>query len=102
MKYNLKTYSKKLLADTITAVSVNLSKHDNFLNSLLVENSDYHSNHYSFHYICSNPIAYITIEKEISKQKFSDVQLMAIRNRAKIHPITGTYKHIGNDEQDAI
>jgi anthranilate synthase component 1 len=72
MKYNLKTYSKKLLADTLTPVSVYLRLRDKFPNSLLLESSDYHANDNSFSYICFNPIASIKVENEIIFQQFPD------------------------------
>jgi len=69
MRFKLKTYSKKLLADTITPVSVYLRLRDRFPNSLLLESSDYHANDNSFSYICCNPIASIKIQHgEITQQ----------------------------------
>ncbi len=72
MKFNLKTYSKKLLADTLTPVSVYLRLRDKFPNSLLLESSDYHANDSTFSYICCNPIASIRIENEVVTQHFPD------------------------------
>ncbi len=72
LKYNLKTHSKKLLADTLTPVSVYLRLRDKFPNSLLLESSDYHANDNSFSYICFNPIASIKVENETIFQKFPD------------------------------
>ncbi|MEH6406253.1 MAG: anthranilate synthase component I family protein, partial [Leeuwenhoekiella sp.] len=72
MKYQLKTFSKKLLADTLTPVSVYLRLRDKFPNSLLLESSDYHANDNSFSYICCNPIASIKVENEKIKQQFPD------------------------------
>ena len=72
MKYKLKTYSKKLLADTLTPVSVYLRLRDKFPNSLLLESSDYHANDNSFSYICFNPIASIKVENETIFQHFPD------------------------------
>ncbi|MDN3724855.1 anthranilate synthase component I family protein [Aequorivita sp. SDUM287046] len=72
MKYILKTYSKKLLADTLTPVSVYLRLRDKFSNSLLLESSDYHANDNSFSYICFNPIASIKVENEMIFQQFPD------------------------------
>ena len=71
-KYQLKTYSKKLLADTLTPVSVYLRLRDKFPNSLLLESSDYHANDNSFSYICFNPIASIKVENETIFQNFPD------------------------------
>ena len=64
MIFRLKTHYKKILADTITPVSVYLKIRDRFPNSILLESSDYHANDNSFSYICCNPIASIKIENE--------------------------------------
>jgi anthranilate synthase component 1 len=72
MKYNLTTHSKKLLADTLTPVSVYLRLRDKFPNSLLLESSDYRANDNTFSYICCNPIASIRIENEQITQTFPD------------------------------
>ncbi|GER59977.1 anthranilate synthase component I [Patiriisocius marinus] len=72
MKYNLKTYSKNLLADTLTPVSVYLQLRDKFPNSLLLESSDYHANDNSFSYICCNPIASIKVANETISKTFPD------------------------------
>ena len=61
MKYQLKTDYKKILADTITPVSIYLKIRDKYPNSILLESSDYHGNENSFSYICCNPIASITL-----------------------------------------
>ncbi|OEY72684.1 anthranilate synthase component I family protein [Salegentibacter salarius] len=70
--YQLKTTYKKLLADTITPVSVYLKVRDKYPNSLLLESSDYHANDNSFSYICCNPIASIKIENEVITEVFPD------------------------------
>ena len=72
MKYTLKTHSKKILADTITPVSVYLRLRDRFPNSLLLESSDYRANDNTFSYICCKPIASITVKDEIITESFPD------------------------------
>ncbi|MEP3208590.1 MAG: anthranilate synthase component I family protein [Maribacter sp.] len=72
MKYKLTSHHKKILADTITPVSVYLKIRDRFPNSILLESSDYHANDNSFSYICCNPIASISIENEVVSQRFPD------------------------------
>ena len=72
MKYQLITHSKKLLADTLTPVSVYLRLRDRFPNSLLLESSDYHANDNSFSYICCNPIASIKVSNGMITQEFPD------------------------------
>ena len=72
MTFKLNTRSKKLLADTITPVSVYLRLRDKFPNSLLLESSDYRANDNTFSYICCNPIASIKVENEKISQQFPD------------------------------
>lgn len=72
MMYKLKTTYKKLLADTITPVSVYLKIRDKYPNSLLLESSDYHGNENSFSYICCNPIASIQVKNDILTKVFPD------------------------------
>ncbi|PHS02475.1 MAG: anthranilate synthase component I [Leeuwenhoekiella sp.] len=72
MKFTLKTHSKKILADTITPVSVYLRLRDKFPNSLLLESSDYRANDNTFSYICCNPIASISVQNEQIKEVFPD------------------------------
>ena len=64
MKFKLETSYKKILADTITPVSVYLKIRDQFPNSILLESSDYHASDNSFSYICCNPIASIKVQNE--------------------------------------
>lgn len=82
--YQLKTTYKKLLADTITPVSIYLKIRDIFPNSLLLESSDYHGNENSFSYICCNPIASIRIQNNMITQTFPDGN----RTRISITPET--------------
>jgi len=70
--YKLETTFKKLLADTITPVSVYLKIRDKYPNSLLLESSDYHANDNSFSYICCNPIASIKIKNGQIQELYPD------------------------------
>lgn len=70
--FSLYTHYKKILADTITPVSVYLKIRDKFPNSILLESSDYHANDNTFSYICCNPIASISVKNEKINQTFPD------------------------------
>jgi anthranilate synthase component 1 len=72
MKYPLQTFYKKILADTITPVSVYLKIRDQFPGSILLESSDYHANDNSFSYICCNPIASIQLKGGTLYRNFPD------------------------------
>ncbi len=70
--YRLTTHTKKILADTLTPVSVYLKLRDHFPNSLLLESSDYHANDNSFSYICCQPIAHIQIQNGQLQRQYPD------------------------------
>jgi anthranilate synthase component 1 len=70
--FQLKTYHKKIVADTITPVSIYLKIRDKYPNSILLESSDYHTNDNSFSYICCNPIASIKVENELIDTTYPD------------------------------
>ena len=70
--YNLHTRHKKILADTLTPVSVYLKIRDQFPNSLLLESSDYHANDNSFSYICCDPIASFRLDMNEIIQQWPD------------------------------
>lgn len=72
MSYPLHTFYKKILADTITPVSVYLKIRDQYPGSILLESSDYHANDNSFSYICCNPIASIRVSDGQVLQEFPD------------------------------
>ena len=71
-KFELKTHYKKILADTISPVSVYLKIRDKFPNSILLESSDYHGNDNSFSYVCCNPIASIKVENKVITKTYPD------------------------------
>src|SRR5690606_9599632 len=64
MKYILKINYRKILADATTPVSIYLRLRDTFPNSLLLESSEYHSRDNNISYMCCEPIAGISLNKE--------------------------------------
>lgn len=96
--FSLHTYHKKILADTITPVSIYLKIRDRYPNSILLESSDYHANDNSFSYICFNPIASFKVENNTITQTFPDgSQLIVeitegINVTNKIHQFTKRFK----------
>ncbi|MFK2820594.1 anthranilate synthase component I family protein [Flavobacteriaceae sp. LMIT009] len=101
--YQLTTHYKKILADTITPVSIYLKIRDKFPNSILLESSDYHTSDNSFSYICCNPIASIKVENEVITQKFPDGSQTAINTKdtdvtSEIHNFTQRFST--NEEED--
>ena len=60
--YRVVSRHKRMLADIITPVSIYLRIRDRFLNSILLESSDYHGNDNSFSYIAFDPVARFSYE----------------------------------------
>jgi anthranilate synthase component I len=72
MKYRLTTYSKKLLADTLTPVNIYLKLRDVFAGSILLESSDYHGHENSLSFICCDPIASFQVMGDQLETRFPD------------------------------
>lgn len=70
--YSITTRHKKLLADTLTPVSIYLKLRDRFVNTILLESSDYHGNENSFTYICCDPVSSFKLNNDIVTQKYPD------------------------------
>lgn len=72
MPYALHTYTKSLLADTLTPVNIYLKLRDVFAGSILLESSDYHSHENSLSYICCEPIASFTVNNHHAQITYPD------------------------------
>jgi len=100
--FSLYTHYKKILADTITPVSIYLKIRDKYPNSILLESSDYHANDNSFSYICFNPIASIKVDGTSITQTFPDGSEMKnkVRNNVTemIHKFTKRFKVKSEEE----
>ncbi|MBN2349277.1 MAG: anthranilate synthase component I family protein [Bacteroidales bacterium] len=59
--FKINTITKKILADTITPVSIYLKARDLYSNSILLESSDYHGNENSYSFICLQPMAWFKV-----------------------------------------
>lgn len=71
-QFTIKTRYKKLLADTITPVSIYLQIRDKFKNPILLESSDYHGQDNSYSYICFNPMATFSFDGMSVKETFPE------------------------------
>ena len=97
-KFELNTKYKKILADTITPVSVYLKLRDVFPHSLLLESSDYHANNKNFSYICCNPIASFELNNGILTTEMPNGEISSenITNETnipqRIHDFTRKFK----------
>jgi anthranilate synthase component 1 len=90
--YHLHTHYKKILADTITPVSIYLKIRDKYPNSILLESSDYHANDNSFSYICCNPIASIKVKDEVITTSFPDKKEETLKIDSEISVVNQIHK----------
>lgn len=70
--YNIQSYTKKQLADTITPVSIYLRLRDVFPNTILLESSDYHSRENATSYVCAQPVAGVVLQNDLLSIYFPD------------------------------
>ena len=64
MKHKVESVGRKILADTITPVSIFLKVRDRYANSILLESSDYHGSDNSLSYICCDPVAEFSVSND--------------------------------------
>jgi len=76
-KYLVKSIAKRLLADTITPVSIYLKVRDRFANSILLESSDYHGSDNSLSYICFDPVAEFSVEQSGISKRYPDQSVVS-------------------------
>ncbi len=86
--YKILTSQKKLLADTLTPVSIYQKIRDNFSNTLLLESSDYGANDNSYAYVCFNPIAHISVKGSVISKSFPDGKNEYIEINEKIDVVS--------------
>ncbi|GAA4849746.1 anthranilate synthase component I family protein [Algivirga pacifica] len=70
--FQLKTNQAKILADTLTPVSIYLRLRDQYPNTFLLESSDYHGDENSYTYICCEPMAGFSVEQGKLKKSYPD------------------------------
>ena len=84
--FKINTRYKRLLADTLTPVSVYLQIRDRYANPILLESSDYHGHDNSYSYVCCDPIASFSLTNGVIKQTLPDgnVQEHVLSNGDKL------------------
>lgn len=84
MQFNIKTNTKKVLADTLTPVSIYLKMRDMYPGAFLLESSDYHGNENSYSFVCLQPVASFTVDQGSATSVFhnGETQIDAIESTA--------------------
>lgn len=71
-RYQPRTSVLRLLADTVTPVSIYLRVRDVFPGSVLLEGNDFADAASSFSYICCDPVAQLTLERQQLRLRYPD------------------------------
>ena len=69
-KIKIKSFSKKIIADTITPVELYLKIRDRFPNSILLESSDYMQTANNFSFICFNQTGFFELKNHSINLKY--------------------------------
>ncbi|MEJ7645626.1 MAG: anthranilate synthase component I family protein [Chryseolinea sp.] len=85
MKYKLKTFTRKLLADTLTPVNIYLKLRDVYACSILLESSDYHGHENALSFICCDPMASFKAEADAVECRYPDGRIVSEMISGKGH-----------------
>lgn len=104
MTYKLKTYSKRLLADTITPVNIYLKLRDVFAASILLESSDYHGNENSLSFICCDPLATFKIVNNQVEIRYpeKEIEKIQISKTGQVAELLEKFKHSFQPDQSVV
>lgn len=92
-----------MLADIITPVSVYLRIRDRFLNSILLESSDYHGNDNNYSYLCFDPVAHFDYNEGILSLRLPGEELQAQPTQAsEILPALQRFKEFFKHEKSEL
>lgn len=86
-KINIRTRSKKYLADTITPVGLYLKFRDRFNGGLLLESSDYSTKDNSYSFLCFEPLVEIKLADEKLVFKAGDKEESSDLSRDKLQTV---------------
>ena len=102
--YKIKTYRKKILADTLTPVSIYQKIRDKYSNSVLLESSDYGANDNSYAYVCFNPISSFKVYNNLIEKKYPDnstQQTKLTKTNLVVDELDGYFKIFQTEKSNA-
>ena len=102
--YKIKTYRKKILADTLTPVSIYQKIRDKYSNSVLLESSDYGANDNSYAYVCFNPMSSFKVYNNLIEKKYPDnstQQTKLTKTNLVVNELDDYFKIFQTEKSDA-
>ncbi len=84
---NFKPVVRKILADTVTPVSIYLRLRTLYPKAILLESSDYHGNENAYSFICFNPVASFTVDEGLVTRELpgKDKEKYQLSEDRKLH-----------------
>ena len=102
--FKIKTYRKKILADTLTPVSIYQKIRDKYSNSVLLESSDYGANDNSYAYVCFNSISSFKVYNNLIEKKYPDnstKQTKLTKSNLVVDELDNYFKIFQTEKSDA-
>jgi anthranilate synthase component 1 len=102
--FKIKKYRKKILADTLTPVSIYQKIRDKYSNSVLLESSDYGANDNSYAYVCFNPISSFKVYNNLIEKKYPDnstKQTKLTKSNLVVDELDNYFKIFQTEKSDA-
>jgi anthranilate synthase component I len=86
-KLNFKPVVRKILADTVTPVSIYLRLRTLYPKAILLESSDYHGHENAWSFVCFNPVACFTVNNGEVTKEFSgkEIEKFQLSEQRKLH-----------------
>lgn len=103
-KLNFKPVVRKILADTVTPVSIYLRLRTLYPKAILLESSDYHGHENAYSFVCFNPVACFTVSNSEVTREFPGKEkekFMLSANR-KLHDELDAFFKLFDVDSDEI
>jgi anthranilate synthase component I len=103
-KLKFKPVVRKILADTVTPVSIYLRLRSLYPKAILLESSDYHGHENAYSFICFNPVAFFTVNGgHVSKEiPGREKEMFRLSEDIKLHDELDAFFRLFDVQSDEI
>jgi len=103
-KLQFKPVVRKILADTVTPVSIYLRLRTLYSKAILLESSDYHGHENAYSFVCFNPVACFTVNNSEVTREFpgKEKEKFMLSGKRKLHDELDAFFKMFNVESEEI
>jgi len=103
-KLKFKPVVRKILADTVTPVSIYLRLRTLYPKAILLESSDYHGHENAYSFVCFNPVACFTVNNSEVTREFpgKEKEKFMLSGKRKLHDELDAFFKMFNVESEEI